>query len=52
MTDEQRWRILGEWTAFDKILYWVNTLAEQNIDKKEIYKAVMLMRPDQPKKEI
>lgn len=36
----------GQWAAYNEVLNWLNTLEEQKIDKKEIYKVVSAMRPD------
>jgi hypothetical protein len=35
----------GAWFAFDAVLSWINTQPRQFIDKKELYRAVMQMRP-------
>lgn len=35
----------GAWFAFDEVLGWINSQPTQLIDKKDLYKAVMLMRP-------
>ena len=35
----------GAWFAFDEVLGWINTQTEQVIDKKDLYRAVMNMRP-------
>lgn len=37
----------GAWFAFDCVLSWVNVQDRQQIDKAELYKAVMQMRPEQ-----
>lgn len=38
----------GAWDAFNQVLYWINTLDTQTIDKKTLYAAVMEMRPSAP----
>jgi hypothetical protein len=35
----------GAWFAFDHVLGWINTQSSQMIDKKDLYRAVMQMRP-------
>lgn len=35
----------GQWAAFDRVLAYLNTLEDKKVDKAEIYKAVMAMRP-------
>lgn len=35
----------GAWFAWDEVLGWINTQPEQMIDKKELYKQVMQLRP-------
>jgi hypothetical protein len=35
----------GAWSAFDRVLNHLNTLDEQRVDKGELYKAIMDMRP-------
>jgi len=39
------WYIQGQWEAFDRILFYLNTLENRTIDKHTIYGAVMQMRP-------
>lgn len=38
-------KALAAWSAFDDVLAWINTGTEQFIDKKDLYRAVMEMRP-------
>lgn len=45
MTDADAAFERGAWFAFDVVLSWINTQTDQMIDKKHLYKAVMLMRP-------
>ena len=46
MTDEeQRAFERGAWFAFDAVLSWINTQSDTEISKKDLYKAVMDMRP-------
>lgn len=35
----------GAWFAFDEVLLWINSQQTQTIDKKELYKHVMQLRP-------
>jgi hypothetical protein len=35
----------GAWFAFDEVLSWINSQDVQMINKKDLYKAVMDMRP-------
>jgi hypothetical protein len=37
--------IKGAWFAFDEVLGWINTQNEQFINKKDLYKYVMELRP-------
>lgn len=36
----------GAWFALDHILGWINTFDHQSIDKKELYKMVIELRPE------
>ena len=45
MTDFNR----GQWEAFNRILALLNTFDTNLIDKKDIYKKVMDMRPEEKK---
>jgi hypothetical protein len=38
--------IRGQWDAFNRILFWLNTLEDQMIDKKVVYNTVMEMWPE------
>ena len=35
----------GAWFAFGEVLSWINTQATMTINKKDMYRAVMEMRP-------
>ena len=35
----------AQWSAFDEVLNWINEQTEQYINKKDLYAAVMQMRP-------
>ncbi|XAI95935.1 hypothetical protein [Microcystis phage Mwe-JY26] len=37
--------IKGAWFAFDEVLSWINTQDKQFIDKSDLYKHVMQLRP-------
>jgi hypothetical protein len=37
--------IRGAWFAFDEVLGWINTQNTQLINKKELYKYVLELRP-------
>ena len=36
----------GQWKGFDKVLNWVNEQEKLSVKKKEVYRAVMEMRPE------
>lgn len=36
----------AQWSAFDKVLHWINTQEEKMISKGDLYDAVIEMRPD------
>jgi len=36
----------GQWTAFDKVLNIINTFDTVKVPKKDLYNAVMDMRPE------
>ena len=46
MTKEELAYINGQWEAFNRILFWLNTLEDQMIDKKIVYNTVMKMYPE------
>lgn len=37
--------ISGQWDAYNRVLNFLNTLEDNLVDKKKIYKAVSDMRP-------
>ena len=45
VTKEEQAFDRGAWFAFDVILSWINTQTEQHINKADLYRAVMIMRP-------
>lgn len=37
--------VLAQWSAFNRVLHWVNEQEDKMIDKHKLYEAVMGMRP-------
>jgi hypothetical protein len=37
----------AQWKAFDRVLNWLNTQDDIFIDKTDLYKEVMKMKPDE-----
>jgi hypothetical protein len=48
MTKEERAYASGQWDAYARIMNYLNTLDDNVIDKAEIYKHLIAMRPEIP----